>query len=52
MYTLTAVNNDSAGIPQAYVNQAYILLRCQQNLDVRSNQISVFDISLQTLLTY
>ena len=28
-------------IVQAYVNQAYNLLRCQQNLDVRSNQISV-----------
>ena len=41
MYASTAVNNDSAGIPQAYVNQAYNLLRCQQNLDVRSNQISV-----------
>jgi hypothetical protein len=50
MYALTAVNNDSAGIckPSLY----YILLRCQQNLDVRSNQISVFDIFLQTLLTY
>jgi hypothetical protein len=48
MYASTAVNNDSAGIPQAYVNQAYNLLRCQQNLDVRSNQISVFDISLLT----
>ena len=23
MYASTAVNNDSAGIPQAYVNQAY-----------------------------
>ena len=48
MYASTAVNNDSAGILQAYVNQAYNLLRCQQNLDVRSNQISVFDISLLT----
>ena len=48
MYASTAVNHDSAGIPQAYVNQAYNLLRCQQNLDVRSNQISVFDISLLT----
>ena len=35
-------------IVQAYVNQAYNLLRCQQNLDVHSNQISVFDISLLT----
>ena len=26
MYASTAVNNDSAGIPQAYVNQAYNLL--------------------------
>ena len=34
MYASTAVNNDSAGIPQAYVNQAYNLLGCQQNLDV------------------
>ena len=48
MYASTAVNNDSAGIPQEYVNQAYNLLRSQQNLDVRSNQISVFDISLLT----
>ena len=32
MYASTALNNDSAGIPQAYVHQAYNLLRCQQNL--------------------
>jgi hypothetical protein len=48
MYASTAVNNDSAGIPQAYVNQTYNLLRCQQNLDVSSNEISVVDISLLT----
>jgi hypothetical protein len=48
MYPSTAVNNDSAGILQAYVNQGFNLLKWQQNLDVRSNHISVFDISLLT----
>jgi hypothetical protein len=50
-YASTAVNNDSAGILQAYVNHAG--LRCQQNLDVRGNQIYAFGISkLLFLLTY
>ena len=48
MHQQLHVNHDSAGIPQAYVNQAYNLLRCQQNLDVRSNPISVFDNSQLT----
>jgi hypothetical protein len=49
MYAPTAVNNASAGT--GIFKPA---LRCQQNLDARSNQISVVDMSklLSLLMTY